>query len=126
MTKDKTTPRRLKLQVQMSVDGYIAGPNGEMDWMVWDRDDKIKKYVDELTKPVDTILLGRKMTDGFISHWTDASSKPDDEAYAFAKKMVDTPKIVFSKTVICFPAAGEISTPIRISAYGTILLNNSH
>lgn len=99
MTKDKTTPRRLKLQVQMSVDGYIAGPNGEMDWMVWDRDDKIKKYVDELTKPVDTILLGRKMTDGFISHWTDASSKPDDEAYAFAKKMVDTPKIVFSKTL---------------------------
>ena len=27
--------RKLKLQVQMSVDGFIAGPNGEMDWMVW-------------------------------------------------------------------------------------------
>jgi dihydrofolate reductase len=26
--------RKLKLQVQMSVDGYIAGPNGEMDWMM--------------------------------------------------------------------------------------------
>ena len=24
--------RKLKLQVQMTVDGYIAGPNGEMDW----------------------------------------------------------------------------------------------
>jgi hypothetical protein len=35
-----TTLRKLKLQVQMSVDGYIAGPNGEMDWMVWNWDDK--------------------------------------------------------------------------------------
>ena len=26
----------------MSVDGYIAGPNGEMDWMVWNWDDKLK------------------------------------------------------------------------------------
>ena len=29
--------RKLKLQVQMTVDGYVAGPNSEMDWMVWDR-----------------------------------------------------------------------------------------
>ena len=26
--------RKLKLQVQMTIDGYIAGPNGEMDFMV--------------------------------------------------------------------------------------------
>ncbi|MFL6344499.1 MAG: dihydrofolate reductase, partial [Nitrososphaeraceae archaeon] len=38
--------RKLKLQVQMSVDGYIAGPNGEMDWMVRDWDDnKLKNRV---------------------------------------------------------------------------------
>jgi dihydrofolate reductase len=51
----------IKLQVQMSIDGYIAGPNGEMDWMVWDWDDKLKKYVFDLTDPVDTIILGRKI-----------------------------------------------------------------
>ncbi|MFL6328803.1 MAG: dihydrofolate reductase, partial [Nitrososphaeraceae archaeon] len=49
--------RKLKLQVQMSVDGYIAGPNGEMDWMVWNWDDKLKNYVFELTTPVDTIIM---------------------------------------------------------------------
>jgi dihydrofolate reductase len=48
----------------MSVDSYIARPKGEMDWMVWNWDDKLKKYVFELTEPVDTIILGRKMTDG--------------------------------------------------------------
>ena len=28
--------RKLKLQVQMTVDGYIAGMNGEMDWTAQD------------------------------------------------------------------------------------------
>jgi dihydrofolate reductase len=70
----------------MSIDGYIAGPNGEMDWMVWDWDDKLK-YVFELTEPVDTIILGRKMTDGFVSYWSDIMiTKPDDPEYPFAKK----------------------------------------
>ncbi|MBD0331589.1 MAG: dihydrofolate reductase family protein [Chitinophagaceae bacterium] len=92
--------RKLKLQVQMSVDGFIAGPNGEMDWMTWNWDDNLKKYVDELTDSIDTILLGRKMTEGFMAHWTSiVKSKPDDPSFPFAKKMVDTPKVVFTKTL---------------------------
>jgi hypothetical protein len=34
--------RKLKLQVGMTIDGFIAGPNSEMDWMVGDWDDKLK------------------------------------------------------------------------------------
>ena len=83
----------------MSIDGYIAGPNGEMDWMVWNWDDKLKNYVFELTESVDTIILGRKMTDGFISYWSDIMTKPGDPFYAFAKKMIETPKVVFTKTL---------------------------
>jgi dihydrofolate reductase len=99
MANNKTTLRKLKLQVQMSVDGYIAGPNGEMDWLVWNWDDKLKEYVNELTESVDSILLGRKMTEGFISYWSDVMTKPDDPGYAFAKKMIETPKVVFTKTL---------------------------
>jgi dihydrofolate reductase len=99
MANSKRVLRKLRLQVQMSVDGCIAGQNGEMDWMVGLLDDEFIKYQYKLTEPVDTILLGRKMTDVFISYWSNVMNKPDDPWYAFAKKMIETPKVVFTKTV---------------------------
>jgi dihydrofolate reductase len=39
------------------------------------------------------------MTNGFISYWSDVMSKPDDPEYILAKKLIETPKIVFSKTL---------------------------
>ena len=89
--------RKLKLQVQVTVDGFVAGPNAELDWMQWNWSDDIKNYVSELTDSVDTILLGRKMTEGFINYWT--SMEPGCEEYPFAKKMIDYQKFVFTKTM---------------------------
>ena len=40
MTNDNRVLRKLRLHVNMSVDGCIAGPNGEMDWMVGLSDDE--------------------------------------------------------------------------------------
>jgi dihydrofolate reductase len=99
MANNKRVLRKLRLQVQMSVDGCIAGPNGEMDWMVGLLDDELIKYAYKITEPIDTILLGRKMTDVFISTWLDVMNKPDDPWYAFSKKMIETPKVVFTKTL---------------------------
>ncbi len=89
--------KKLKLQVQITVDGFAAGPEGELDWMTWNWDDGLKKYVDDLTDSVDIILMGRKMTDGFISYWSNV--KPESEEYPFARKMVEKPKVVFTKTL---------------------------
>jgi dihydrofolate reductase len=47
----------------------------------------------------DTILMGRKMVDGFIPYWTEVADKLDDPMNAFAKKKIETPKIVFTKTL---------------------------
>ena len=92
--------RKLKLQMQISVDGYVAGPNGELDWMTWDHDNQLIQFINDLTVSSDTILLGRKMTDGFVNYWENVvNNQPDSPEYAFAKKMVDTPKVVFSKTL---------------------------
>jgi len=67
--------------------------------MQWNWDDKIKAYVNTFTDSVDTILLGRKMTDGFVRHWESFLDKPDSEEYLFAKKMTHYKKYVFSKTL---------------------------
>lgn len=85
--------RKLKLQLQLSLDGYIAGPNDEMDWMEWNWDNQLKEYVGAITEAVDCIILGRKLAQGFIPHW---ASNPEQEG---ADKMNGTPKVVFTKTL---------------------------
>ena len=97
MNDNKKAMRKLKLHVGMSIDGCIAGPNNEMDWLICD--DECMKYIDDIVESVDTIIMGRKMADEFISHWSSRMNKPDDPWNTFAKKMIEIPKIVFTKTL---------------------------
>ena len=90
------TLRKLKLQVQMTVDGFVAGPEGQLDWLT-QLDEGAIARINQLTDASDTILLGRKMTDGFIKYWEGVH--PESPEYPFARKMVDTQKIVFSKSL---------------------------
>lgn len=83
----------------MTLDGYVAGANDKLDWMTFENDEKSTERINELTDTSDTILLGRKMTDGFIKYWTSVLDNPESSEYEFAKKMVETPKVVFSKTI---------------------------
>jgi dihydrofolate reductase len=93
--------RKLKLQMQMTLDGFVAGPEGELDWMAGDPDDeKLFGLINEITDSSDTILMGRKMTGEFVSYWEDVvNNQPESPWHEFAKKMVDMKKVVFSKTV---------------------------
>ena len=90
--------RKLKLQVQVSIDSFVAGPNGETDWLIWNWDEPLNQYVQGITAPVDCIILGRKLAEGFIPTWTSQLENPDT-ANDFARKMVETPKVVFTKTI---------------------------
>ncbi len=91
--------RKLKLQVQTTIDGYIAGPNGEMDFMEWNWDDELKKFVGQLTDPVDCIVLGRKLAEGFIPYWAEVAADPNHPEMEAGKKFTETQKLVFSKTL---------------------------
>lgn len=85
----------------MTIDGFVAGPNGELDW-IWGpgkRDESMFRYILELADSCDTILLGRKMTRGFIDHWENVlDNQPDSLEQPLAQRMVNMRKIVFSHT----------------------------
>ena len=51
--------RKLKLQMRISIDGYVAGPNGEEDWDV-KADEKLWQLIDELPDSSDTLLDQRQ------------------------------------------------------------------
>ena len=93
--------KKIKLQVQVTVDGFYGDLTGNLDWhfgLKWSKD--LKDYVNNLTDSCDTILLGRKKTEGFISARSSQVEDENNPNYLFARKMVDKPKVVFSKTLI--------------------------
>ena len=55
--------RRVRYQVAASLDGFIAGPNGEYDWIVMDSSIDF----DALFKQFDTAIVGRKSYDMMIA-----------------------------------------------------------
>ena len=89
--------RKVKLSMQMTINGYVGQPNGEMDWMTWNPDDEFLGFINSQYDSSDTMLLGRKLADGFIEFWENALDKNPDTP--FAKKIVDMPKVVFTKTL---------------------------
>jgi len=89
--------RKVKLQMQMTINGYVGGSNGENDWMTWNPDAEFTAFLDSLLDTSDTLLLGRKLADGFIKHWENAADK--NPAPPFAKKIAALPKVVFTKTL---------------------------
>jgi len=91
--------RKLKAQVQITMDGFIGGTNGEMDWMLlpWSADltEKIGKFTDN----VDCILLGRKLAQGFIPYWTSVAADPQNPEHKAGQQFAAASKIVFSNTL---------------------------
>ena len=85
--------RKLKLQIQMTVDGYIAGVNGGMDFMVWNWDDALNHYVKDITESIDCIVLGKNLAEGFIPYWAAVAANPDDPNSQQVRNLRTHPKL---------------------------------
>jgi dihydrofolate reductase len=81
----------------MTINGMVAGLNGENAWMTFNPDEEYMTFLNTNFDAADTILLGRKAAEGFINYWEDTLAK--NPATPLAKKIVDTPKVVFTKTL---------------------------
>jgi len=75
--------RRVRYAVAMSLDGYIAGPKGENDWIVMDPDIDFGAMM----KSFDTILLGRKTYEGTRQQGGGGGGMPGMQAYVLSRSL---------------------------------------
>jgi dihydrofolate reductase len=68
--------RKIIAALQVSVDGFIEGPNGEMDWVMTE-DEEAWKYMFEMLSHIDTFILGRKMYPVYEQYWLAVLADPD-------------------------------------------------
>ncbi|GHO89209.1 dihydrofolate reductase family protein [Dictyobacter formicarum] len=93
--------RKIIVSMRITLDGFVTGPNGEMDWMEEFMDDALGTYETELQKSVDTSLFGRETYQGFASYWPQVARDPASPQgmVEYAQKLNAMRKIVFSKTL---------------------------
>ena len=97
--------RKVILFMHVSLDGYVCGTHGEMDWVTIN-DWELDKYMgSDLLKTTDTMLLGRELYRGFEQAWPPMATNQDSpkDLVEFANWIIDSPKIVFSKTEQALP-----------------------
>jgi dihydrofolate reductase len=99
--------RDLILQMQVSVDGYVAGAGGELDWLVWSWgpdwtwDDRLKAYHERTVASADCIVLSGRMAEGgFIDHWAAVAADRDSPQRGFASGIASARKLVFSTSAL--------------------------
>jgi len=91
---DSDSTRKVILDLAVSLDGFIEGPNGEVDWCIMEPDMDFADFLSD----VDTILYGRK------SYELWGRYTPGDESSDFEKELWkqvhSKKKYVFSTTLI--------------------------
>ena len=92
--------RKVIAALQTSLDGYIEGPNKELDWMMAE-DEESWKDINETLNSVDTIILGRVMYPEYEQYWLALLANPTGtkNENAYARRADKIPHIVISKTL---------------------------
>jgi dihydrofolate reductase len=90
--------RKVVMLNRVSIDGFYAGPNGEIDWFI--HDPEVDKAAHEMMQP-DTILFGRETYQMFESYWPQVAADPNapEGARILANELNEMTKVVFSKTL---------------------------
>lgn len=91
--------RKIISFMHISLDGFVAGPNGEMNWIKVDQD--IFDYVGKRISEGDTSLYGRKTFEMMEGYWPTAADKPGATKHDIehSKWYSKVHKVVLSKTL---------------------------
>ncbi len=72
--------RKVVLFMHISLDGFAAGPNGELDWISYD--DELEKYAEEVVSTVGAPLYGRVTYQMMESYWPTVLTDPAASKHA--------------------------------------------
>jgi dihydrofolate reductase len=91
--------RKVVWLMHVSLDGFVAGPNGEIDWVQFD--DGLVEDVQNLVNMADTALFGRVTYQLMESYWPTAADSPTATKHDLdhSRWLNPAPKIVFSRTL---------------------------
>jgi len=91
--------RKVILSIPISLDGYIEGPQRELDWVI--ADDDLHDYFSNLLENADLVLYGRVTYELMVDYWPTATTDPalPKGMHRFANTINPMQKIVFSKTL---------------------------
>lgn len=93
--------RRIVVTTWVTLDGFIAGPKGEMDFVGRFYDEAMGDYETELVRGGDTLLLGRKTYDSFAGSWPMVPERPgvSDSERDYALMLNAMRKVVVSASL---------------------------
>ena len=91
--------RKVIFSIPISLDGYIEGPQRELDWVI--ADDDLHDYFSNLLEKADLMLCGRVTYELMVNYWPTATTDPSlpKGMVRFANTINPMQKIVFSKTL---------------------------
>jgi dihydrofolate reductase len=90
--------RKVIYSMGVSLDGFIAGPAGEIDWSA--PDEELHRFHNEQTGELGGHLLGRRLYETMV-YWETADGNPSaaEHELEFARIWQSLPKVVFSRTL---------------------------
>ena len=83
--------------MSVSLDGFIAGPNGEIDWAA--PDEELMRFHNEQTRELGAHLCGRGLYEDMLPWEVAEETRSDPQQLEFARIWKAIPKVVFSTTL---------------------------
>jgi len=101
--------RKLIYSMGTSLDGFIAGPGGDIDWTA--PDEELHRFHNEQTRELGVHLLGRRLYETMV-YWETADRDPaaSEVTVDFARIWQALPKIVFSTSLQTVEGNSRLAT----------------